>query len=84
MKIGAKEMKKAYKDVKLDQIDVCFSHTSKLCLLSLSNYILKAKARPDISVKKGPSNYLYLYEQNCKYVKTHMAVSGHSVHSHHH
>ncbi len=23
MKIGAKEMKKAYKDVKLDQIDVC-------------------------------------------------------------
>lgn len=24
MKIGAKEMKKAYKDVKLDQIDVCF------------------------------------------------------------
>lgn len=24
MKIGAKEMKRAYKDVKLDQIDVCF------------------------------------------------------------
>lgn len=23
MKIGAKEMKRAYKDVKLDQIDVC-------------------------------------------------------------
>lgn len=26
MKIGAKEMKKAYKDVKLDQIDVCWLH----------------------------------------------------------
>lgn len=25
MKIGAKEMKKAYKDVRLDQIDVCLS-----------------------------------------------------------
>lgn len=26
MKIGAKEMKRAYKDVKLDQIDVCTLH----------------------------------------------------------
>lgn len=35
MKIGAKEMKRAYKDVRLDQIDVC------LCKLwiHLSSYV---------------------------------------------
>lgn len=37
MKIGAKEMKKAYKDVKLDQIDVCLFFPS---LFSPSIYIV--------------------------------------------
>lgn len=40
MKIGAKEMKRAYKDVKLDQIDVCLLYPTILFLSPLSNYSL--------------------------------------------
>lgn len=49
MKIGAKEMKKAYKDVKLDQIDVCLLFTITLFLLALSICILIVQATPVIT-----------------------------------
>lgn len=36
MKIGAKEMKRAYKDVKLDQIDVCWSNNYFVRMLNIN------------------------------------------------
>lgn len=51
MKIGAKEMKKAYKDVKLDQIDVCLLFTISDMTQQIYQIYMMVQATPVILTK---------------------------------
>lgn len=57
MKIGAKEMKKAYKDVKLDQIDVCKLYPAKLNSYSSQSRAFIIVLRCHKNNTKTSSNY---------------------------